>query len=509
MQELNLRLGQAVALTYAQTDDNFKRLKTAIDALELSVAGAGLGTVTSVGLTLPNIFTVTNSPVTTTGSLTATLASQSANRIFASPSGSAGTPTFRSLDNVDLPVVSIAKGGTELTSPIANNFVLSSNGSAYQGREILSTVGLTVAFAPATITFGLDLPNINITSLGGVLTRAQGGTGISSAPANGSLLIGNGTTWINSTLTAGTGISITNGAGTITIANTATGVSQLNGLTGNLDMSFGTAATTPTVVASGSDIFLNIPNAGASPVTRGLLTAADWTIFNNKVGGTGTANYVPRFTSANVIQNGIMYDTGARIGINTITPAYELDIQQFAGGSADTTLRVRTTATSYHANLRLETSVGAALILSSTGRIQNPSGDINFQGATGPTFFNNGNVIFRNGIAFGQYAYHNAAANYAFINNTFYGVILGPLSGTANTITLPTSPMEGQEVAVLTEINKTNISFAAGGTPIFGHNGGSGIAMTITGGGAKGSAVILAKYSIANLSGAWYVSVSE
>ena len=511
MQELNLRLGQAVALTYAQTDENFKRLKTAIDALELSVAGAGLGTVTSVGLTLPNIFTVTNSPVTTTGSLTATLASQSANRIFASPSGSAGTPTFRSLDNVDLPVVSIAKGGTELTSPIANNFVLSSNGSAYQGREILSTVGLTVAFAPATITFGLDLPNINLASLGGVLTRAQGGTGISSAPANGSLLIGNGTTWINSTLTAGTGISITSpSAGEIRITNTATGVSQLNGLTGNLDMSFGTAATTPTVVASGSDIFLNIPSAGPSPIIRGLLTAADWTTFNNKVSSTGTANYVPRFTSANVIQNGIMYDTGARIGINTITPTYELDIQQFAGGPADTTLRVRTTAAAYHANLRLETSVGAALILSSTGRIQNPSGDINFQGTiTGPTLFNNGNVIFRKGIAFGQYAYHNAAANYAFTNNTYYGVILGPASGTANTITLPTSPMEGQEVAVLTEINKTNISFAAGGTPIFGHNGGSGIAMTITGGGAKGSAVILAKYSIANLSGAWYVSVSE
>jgi hypothetical protein len=205
-----------------------------------------------------------------------------------------------------------------------------------------------------------------------------------------------------------------------------------------------------------------------------------------------------------------MYDTGARIGINTIAPTYELDIQQFAGGPADTTLRVKTTATSYHANLRLETSVGAALILSSTGRIQNPSGDINFQGiTTGPTLFNNGNVIFRKGIAFGQYAYHNAAANYTFIDNTFYGVILGPLSGAANTITLPTSPMEGQEIAVLTERDKTSVSLAAGATPIFGHNGGSGISMTITGGSAKGSAMILAKYSFANGTGAWYVSVSE
>ena len=514
MQELNLRLGQAVALTYAQTDENFKRLKTAIDALEVAVAGAGLGTVTSVGLTLPNIFTVTNSPVTTTGSLTATLASQSANRLFASPNGSAGTPTFRSLVAADLPTVPIAGGGTDLTSPIPNNFVLSSNGSAYQGREILPTGGLTAVFAPASITLGLNPALISITGFAGTLTSTKGGTGLTGPFANNQILLGNGSSsWTSAVLTAGSGISITNGVGTVTIANTAAVVSALNTLTGSVFIGFGSSGTdlnvtTPTT----SDITLNIPSASAS--NRGVLTTADWTTFNNKVSSTGTANYVPRFTSANVIQNGIMYDTGARIGINTITPTYDLDIQQFAGGPADTTLRVRTTAAAYHSNLRLETSTGAALILSSTGAIQYPGGNINFQNiTTGQTFFNNGNVIFRRGIAFGQYAYHNAAANYAFIDNTYYGVILGPSSGTANTITLPTSPMEGQEIAVLTEINKTGagVSFAAGATPIFGHNGGTGIHMTITGGAAKGSAVILAKYSIANgtVTGAWYVSVSE
>lgn len=58
--------------------------------------------VTSVGLSLPAMFTVTNSPVTTTGTLTATLASQTANTIFAAPSGSAGAPTFRTLTATDL-----------------------------------------------------------------------------------------------------------------------------------------------------------------------------------------------------------------------------------------------------------------------------------------------------------------------------------------------------------------------------------------------------------------------
>lgn len=65
-------------------------------------ASAG-GTVTSVGLALPAIFTVSGSPVTVSGTLTGTLANQSANTIFAGPSsGSAAAPTFRSMVTADI-----------------------------------------------------------------------------------------------------------------------------------------------------------------------------------------------------------------------------------------------------------------------------------------------------------------------------------------------------------------------------------------------------------------------
>lgn len=59
--------------------------------------------VTSVGLVMPADFTVTNSPVTSTGDLTAAWAAQTTNKVFASPNGSTGTPTFRALANDDLP----------------------------------------------------------------------------------------------------------------------------------------------------------------------------------------------------------------------------------------------------------------------------------------------------------------------------------------------------------------------------------------------------------------------
>jgi hypothetical protein len=68
--------------------------------------GGGDGTVTSVGLSLPSQFTVTGSPVTTSGTLTATLAVQSANLVWAGPAtGAAAAPAFRSLVAGDIPTI--------------------------------------------------------------------------------------------------------------------------------------------------------------------------------------------------------------------------------------------------------------------------------------------------------------------------------------------------------------------------------------------------------------------
>src|SRR5690242_2650964 len=84
-----------------------------------------VGTVTSVGLNLPSsVFDVTGSPVTTSGTLTATFDTQSANRAFMGPTtGAAATPTFRALVAADLPAgtgtvtsVDVSGGTTGLTT---------------------------------------------------------------------------------------------------------------------------------------------------------------------------------------------------------------------------------------------------------------------------------------------------------------------------------------------------------------------------------------------------------
>jgi hypothetical protein len=79
------------------------------------------------------------------------------------------------------------------------------------------------------------------TGLGnGILPVASGGTGTSAIPANGELLIGNGTGYDVNPLTAGAGVSVTNTAGHIALANTGvlsniagTGIS-VSSATGNV-----------------------------------------------------------------------------------------------------------------------------------------------------------------------------------------------------------------------------------------------------------------------------------
>jgi len=86
--------------------------------------------------------------------------------------------------------------------------------------------------SPSLITPALGSPasgnmaattNIPVANATGTLAVANGGTGLTSTPANGALDIGNGTNFTRTTLTAGTNVTITNGAGSITIAASGAG----------------------------------------------------------------------------------------------------------------------------------------------------------------------------------------------------------------------------------------------------------------------------------------------
>jgi len=86
------------------------------------------GTVSNVGLALPSsVFTVSNSPVTTSGTLTGAFRDQNANTVLAAPSGSSGQPSFRTLTANDIPTTekgSLVQGtGVTLTGSLANRLI--------------------------------------------------------------------------------------------------------------------------------------------------------------------------------------------------------------------------------------------------------------------------------------------------------------------------------------------------------------------------------------------------
>lgn len=121
--------GSATSSTYLRGDGTWATTPT--------------GTVTSVGLSLPGIFTVSGSPVTTTGTLTAVLASQTANLVWSGPSsGSAAAPTFRSLVAADIPSLAESKI-TNLVSDLAAKAPLAS--PTFSGTVTIDTIQATGA----------------------------------------------------------------------------------------------------------------------------------------------------------------------------------------------------------------------------------------------------------------------------------------------------------------------------------------------------------------------------
>ncbi|UCE37667.1 MAG: hypothetical protein JSW00_19845, partial [Thermoplasmata archaeon] len=71
------------------------------------------------------------------------------------------------------------------------------------------------------------------------------------------------------------------------------------------------------------------------------------------IGGSGTANYIPKFTAGNTLGNSVIYETGGNIGIGTISPEVKLDVdvgsEFFGVGGAATIGSSNNLATGDHA----------------------------------------------------------------------------------------------------------------------------------------------------------------
>ena len=159
-------IGAATATTPSTTDDSTKVATTAY--VKAQGYTSNTGTVTSVGLSLPNIFTVSNSPVTSSGTLTATLATQTANLVLAGPTtGGAAAPSFRSLVAGDIPDLSATylplTGGT-----ISSNLTISGDLTVNGTTTTINSTAVSVD--DINIVLGDTASPTNSTADGGGIT---------------------------------------------------------------------------------------------------------------------------------------------------------------------------------------------------------------------------------------------------------------------------------------------------------------------------------------------------
>jgi hypothetical protein len=145
----------------------------------------------------------------------------------------------------------------------------------------------------------------------------------------------------------GTNLYYTDTRARASISTTATGLTYTSG-TGVLSLTAGYVIPTTTSATEWDTAYTNRITSATSPLsitsnvisiaqattsTSGYLSSTDWNTFNGKqnaltnpVTGTGTTNYLPKFTGTSTIGNSLIFDNGTNVGIGNTNTSYTLDV---------------------------------------------------------------------------------------------------------------------------------------------------------------------------------------
>jgi hypothetical protein len=320
--------GSAYAFTAAGTTGQI--LTATTGGAPTWAAPATSGTVTSVGLSLPAQFTVTNSPVTSSGTLTGSWNNQTANFVLAGPTtGAAAVPTFRALVSGDIPSLSyvtsvtgtapvVSSGGLTPAISMAaantstNGYLTSTDWNTFNNK------GSGTVTSVAALTLGTTGTDLTSTVANGTTTPVITlNVPTASASNRGALSAADWTTFNSKGSGSVTSVSVVsaNGfAGTVATATTTPAITLTTSITGILKgngtaISAATSGTDYAPATSGTSILYGNGSGGFSNVTVGTgLSFSAGTLSATSSGGgsapvTKTADFTVAATDLWLINN--------------------------------------------------------------------------------------------------------------------------------------------------------------------------------------------------------------
>ncbi|CAB5217015.1 hypothetical protein UFOVP198_45 [uncultured Caudovirales phage] len=256
--------------------------------------GSGItgGTITSSGTIAAD-----TSVLSTKANVTASLLSKVSSVSGTSPIASSGGLT---------PTISISQ-----SSGSTNGYLSSTDWNTFNNK---GSGSVTSVATDATMTGGIITTSGTLkvdTSIMATRLRVQKGIDSLGAAKQGNITL----------TTTGTSGAATFSSNTLNIPQYQAAGTYVTSVTG----------TSPIVSSGGTTPAISIPAATTS--VNGYLTSTDWNTFNGKqnaltnpVTGTGTTNYLPKFTGSSTIGNSIVFDDGTNVGIGTTSPSAKLHI---------------------------------------------------------------------------------------------------------------------------------------------------------------------------------------
>jgi hypothetical protein len=323
--------------------------QTSLDDLQVGPppqpSSGGTGTVTSVGLDLPTIMSVSGSPVTTSGVLTGTLVTQSVNTLFAGPSsGAASAPTFRALATADIPALAYVSS-VGATAPITSTGGLTPTigvTAAALDKVDDTNVTMTLSGSPSTALIAATTMGLGWT---GQLAVSRGGTGVAlttsnfvfAGPASGSPAAPTFRALTTADIPALSYVTSVGLALPSIMTISGSPVTSSGTLTGALTtQAVNTVFAGPSSGAAAAPTFralttADIPALGGATISNDTSTATNlYPLFSTATSGaliniyTGNANYLYKPSTGELTATAHVSSNGIQINANAVATSYTI-----------------------------------------------------------------------------------------------------------------------------------------------------------------------------------------